>query len=555
MPHSSEKPPVTGSPKPQVSSADSQAGAIGGHRNDIFFAAIETTRMPMIVTDPHQADNPIIFANRAFLSMTGYGSDEIMGRNCRFLQGPKTDPLTVAGIREAIEQKREHSTEILNYRKDGSSFWNALFVSPVFNEHKELVYYFASQLDVSRRRDAEEALAQAQKMEALGQLTGGIAHDFNNLLQVIAGQLDLLKFKLRVPEIDRDKCAQHVDGARQSVTRAASLTQQLLAFSRKQRLVGRPINLNATANAVVDIVEQSFGDAEQGRIKLVLKLERGLQNCQVDPSQLEVALLNVLLNARDAMPEGGTITLKTANLEIDSSDGVSFAGLPEGEYVSISITDTGTGIPREYLQRVMDPFFTTKEEGKGTGLGLSMVYGFAKQSGGAAQIYSEVGLGTTLRLFFPATADESKDRKPNLNQISLRGGQERILVVDDRPEVADTAEELLGSLGYQVTKALSAKEALDIIEILPSGKKPQLLFSDIIMPGGMNGISLARLVREKISGIHILLTTGYAGDMSAPKSDVGSEFDLIHKPYRRDDLARKVRAVLDGATGSNLRPG
>jgi PAS domain S-box-containing protein len=555
MPYSSEKPPVTGSPKPRVSSFDSQPDAIDGHRNDIFFAAIETTRMPMIVTDPHQADNPIIFANRAFLSMTGYGSEEIMGRNCRFLQGPNTDSLTVAGIREAIEQKREHSTEILNYRKDGSSFWNALFVSPVFNERKELVYYFASQLDVSRRRDAEEALAQAQKMEALGQLTGGIAHDFNNLLQVIAGQLDLLKFKLRVPEIDRDKCAQHVDGARQSVTRAASLTQQLLAFSRKQRLVGRPINLNAAANAVVDIVEQSFDDSEQGRIKLVLKLDRSLQNCQVDPSQLEVALLNVLLNARDAMPEGGTITLKTANVELDSSDGISFAGLPQGDYVSISITDTGTGIPKEFLQRVMDPFFTTKEEGKGTGLGLSMVYGFAKQSGGAALIYSEVGLGTTLRLFFPVTAGESKDKKTSLNQTTLRGGQERILVVDDRLEVADTAEELLRSLGYKVTKALGAKEALDIIETLPSHETPQLLFSDIIMPGGMNGISLARLVREKIPGIHILLTTGYAGDMSAPKSDVGSEFDLIHKPYRFDDLARKVRAVLDGATGSNLRPG
>ncbi|MEH3087925.1 MAG: histidine kinase famiy protein [Xylophilus ampelinus] len=556
MPTSSEKPPVTGSPKPEVSSTDSKPGAIAGHRNDIFFAAIETTRMPMIVTDPHQPDNPIIFANRAFLSMTGYAPEEITGVNCRFLQGPGTDRNTVAGIREAIEQRREHSTEILNYRKDGSTFWNALFLSPVFNEKKELVYYFASQLDVSRRRDAEEALAQSQKMEALGQLTGGISHDFNNLLQVIAGQLDLLNFKLRVEEIDREKCLRNVDNARQSVTRAASLTQQLLAFSRKQRLEGRPINLNATANGIVDIVEQAFGNQGGGSIDVQLKLEPDLHNCQLDPSQLEVALLNVLLNARDAMPQGGKVTIKTANVSVDHADSVSFGGLPEGDYVSISVTDSGTGIPKEIIQRVMDPFFTTKEEGKGTGLGLSMVYGFAKQSGGTAQIYSELGLGTTVRLFFPATQTEVRPaRGTSAMRTTVRGGSERILVVDDRPEVAKTAEDLLTSLGYHVTVALGANESLGLVDSLADDEKPQLLFTDIIMPGGMNGISLARAMRERVPGIRILLTTGYAGDMSAPNVDVGSEFDLIYKPYRLEDMARKIRAVLGGATGSNLQPG
>ncbi len=512
--------------------------------------------MPMIVTDPHKLDNPIIFANRAFLSMTGYAADEIVGLNCRFLQGPNTDRLTVAGIREAIEQRREHSTEILNYRKDGSTFWNALFLSPVFNERKELVYYFASQLDVSRRRDAEEALAQSQKMEALGQLTGGISHDFNNLLQVIAGQLDLLNFKLRAPEIDREKALRNVEGARQSVSRAATLTQQLLAFSRKQRLEGRPINLNTSASGIVEMIEQSFTNrAPDAQITVDLRLDPTLRNCQIDPSQLEVAMLNVLLNARDAMPAGGSITIKTANVSVERSDSVSFGGLPEGDYVSISMTDTGGGIPKEIVQRVMEPFFTTKEEGKGTGLGLSMVYGFTKQSGGTTQIYSEVGLGTTVRLFFPATASEVREAHENLPRMGVRGGHERVLVVDDRPEVAQVAQDLLESLGYQVQTVLSAHEALATVDALPADQKPQLLFTDIIMPGSINGIVLARAMREKVPGIHVLLTTGYAGDVSARNADMGSEFDVIFKPYRQEDLARKVRMVIDGATGSNLQPG
>jgi CheY-like chemotaxis protein len=264
-------------------------------------------------------------------------------------------------------------------------------------------------------------------------------------------------------------------------------------------------------------------------------------------------LLNVLINARDAMPDGGSVTIKTANVALDRCDGAAFGGLSQGDYVSISVTDTGTGIPKEIIQRVMDPFFTTKEEGKGTGLGLSMVYGFAKQSGGAAQIYSEVGLGTTVRLFFPVTTDGFVESRQVMQSTTVRGGSERILVVDDRPEVAKTAADLLESLGYHVTTVLGPSDALSLVDSLAEKDQPQLLFTDIIMPGGMNGISLARTMRERVPGIYILLTTGYAGDMSAPKADVGSEFDLIYKPYRREDLARKVRSVIDGATGANLQ--
>ncbi len=545
---SSEKPAIRGSAPPSVSLEDSAASSLSTHRDDIFFAAIETTRMPMLVTDPRQEDNPIIFANRAFLSMTGYSAKEVIGHNCRFLQGPDTDPAAVAALREAIAERREITTEILNYRKDGSSFWNALYVSPVYNANQEVVFFFASQLDVSRRRDAEEALSQSQKMEALGQLTGGISHDFNNLLQVVSGHLDILRLKLGRDPVDSESARRSVESARAAVNKAATLTQQLLAFSRKQRLEGRPINLNATAESITDLARQTLGNG----VEVTTELEPTLSNCHIDPTQLEVALLNILINARDAMPEGGNVTVKTHNVRVSEEDVNTFAGLTPGTYVAISITDTGTGIPPEFLPRVMDPFFTTKDEGKGTGLGLSMVYGFAKQSGGTVDIYSEVGTGTTVRLYFPTT--QAQPRVPaQTSKRASRGGDETILVVDDRAEVAGVARDMLESLGYTVHVADSGADALRLLDEMEESDgtpRPDLLFTDLIMPGGMNGFALAREVRRRVPDVRVLVTTGFAGDNATRNADAGSEFEMLKKPYRLDELARKVRVVLDGVTGS-----
>ncbi|MBV8623744.1 MAG: PAS domain-containing protein, partial [Herbaspirillum sp.] len=230
---------------------------VGEDANDIFFAAVEMTRMPMIVSDPRQPDNPIIFVNNAFINMTGYSRAEVMGRNCRFLQGPETDRAVVAQVRQAVAERREIATELLNYRKNGSSFWNALFISPVYDQHGQLKYFFSSQLDISRRRDAEQALGQARKMEALGQLTGGIAHDFNNLLQVITGYLDIIQLALRSEVPDLDRVARSTDSIRKASGKAAMLTQQLLAFARKQRLEGRTINLNSLTEGFTDLVRRT----------------------------------------------------------------------------------------------------------------------------------------------------------------------------------------------------------------------------------------------------------------------------------------------------------
>ena len=543
MTSSPEKPPTN---TPPTSVTGSGPSGVEDRHHDIFFAAVETTRMPMIVTDPHQPDNPIIFANNAFLAMTGYDRDALIGHNCRFLQGQETDKETVREIRSAIAEHRQFATEILNYRKDGSTFWNALFISPVRNQAGDLVYFFGSQLDVSRRRDAEEGLHQAQKMEALGQLTGGIAHDFNNLLQIISGYTDVVQVlaeKGRTGQpMDPARLARAGEALRSATDRAGKLTHQLLAFARKQRLEGRAINLNNLIGTMSDIADRTLGDDIVIRRLLAIDL----WNCRIDPTQAEVALLNVFINARDAMPEGGALVIETANLMIDDEAEALRRNVSVGPYVTVSVTDTGAGMAPEILARVLEPFFTTKEEGKGTGRGLAMVYGFAKQSGGAVALKSEVGRGTTVSLLFPATDQAVLAETQPAHRAADREGTETVLVVDDRPDVAETAGMILSDFGYTVLTAHGPDEAL---RTLDGEVRIDLLFTDLIMPGGMNGVMLARAARMRQPKIRVLLTTGYA-EASLERTDAGgSEFEIIMKPYRRLDLGRRVRRILDGPTG------
>ncbi len=533
-------------PEAQANRAEvAPSGAVSdGHRGDIFFTAVKTTRMPMCVSDPRQPDNPIIFANRAFTAMTGYAQEEIVGRNCRFLQGAETDRKVVAELREAIAEKREFATEILNYRKDGYSFWNALFISPIFDDDGQLIYFFASQLDVTRRREAEESLRHAQKMEALGRLTGGVAHDFNNLLQVVSGYLELIGSGLRKPDINREKLLRGIDNARAATDRAAKLTQQLLSFARKQRLEGRVLNLNALIATVNALVERAVGE------DIVIEAHGAgdLWNCRIDQTQAEVALLNIMINARDAMAgrPDKRITIETKNIIVEREDVGTYTNLIPGKYVSVAISDTGSGMSAHIVERVMDPFFTTKEEGKGTGLGLSMVYGFAKQSGGAASISSEEGVGTKVSIHFPAVEEAAAEPTARLGRALDRPGHETILVVEDRADVAEMARLILEDLGYKVLHASSGSDAL---AVLRNGEAIDLLFSDVIMPGEINGVELAREAMRRIPRLRVLLTTGYA-EASVERNEAGgSEFDVLHKPYGRADLARKVRVILDGPTG------
>jgi PAS domain S-box-containing protein len=523
--------------------ANDQTSDLSAPGKNIFFAAVSTTRMPMIVTDPNQPDNPIIFANPAFCEMTGYSVDELKGRNCRFLQGKETDRHVVGQVRQAIHEERDISVEILNYRKDGSSFWNALFISPVYNDAGQLTYYFASQLDISRRRDAEDALRQSQKMEALGQLTGGIAHDFNNLLQVMGGYVDLADRAARKPVIDGERIVRNLTMTKTAVERASSLTQQLLAFSRKQKLQGRVINLNNLMEEARRTVERIMGDD----VAFHTDLEADLWNCRIDPTQAELALLNVIINARDALAdqEHPVFSIQTRNFHIEESNTRFYDGILPGRYVCVALTDNGCGMPESIKSRVMEPFFTTKEEGKGTGLGLSMVYGFAKQSGGAVRIYSEQGVGTTLRLYFPADS-ESLTHYEEPRRVEAATGTESILIVEDRADVAQLAQTVLEDLGYVTTIATSGAEAL---ATLAAGQAFDMVFSDVIMPGGMNGVVLAREVRRLYPGMKILLTTGYTENAVERTDPSGREFEVLSKPYLPNVLASKVRQVLDGPNG------
>ncbi|WLH66259.1 histidine kinase famiy protein [Pseudomonas sp. FP2309] len=520
--------------KPTVDKLD--LPALSSSRNDLFFAAMQTSRSAMIVTDPAQPDNPIIFANQAFLALTGFEHHEVIGRNCRLLQGPDTDKRALRKVQAALAHQHEACVELLNYRKDGSTFWNELFISPMFNERGQLVCFFASQLDVSRRHDAESRVRRAQDLEALGQLTGGIAHDFNNLLQVMVGYLELIQQSAKRPGSDSERIVKSAGRARAAAEKAQSLTQQLLAFSRKQRLDSRVINLNVCLNRP-DFIRRALHD-----VNLRLDLARDLWNCRIDPTQAELAVQHLLSNAQDAL-EGvtnPTVVVKSRNVQVPGDAEGQRDGLAPGGYVSLSVADNGKGMTTDIQEKVLQPFFTTKEEGKGSGLGLSMVYGFVKQSGGTARIESSAGKGTTVRLYFPADDNQLWVDSPPAATPTLQGG-ERILIVEDRPEVAELAQVTLSEYGYQTDTAHNATEALSLLERMPY----DLVFSDLIMPGTMNGAALAREVKRLYPHTRVLLTTGYAKD-SLERTDIQvHEFELLPKPYQHADLLTKIRTLLD----------
>ncbi len=508
-------------------------------RGNVFFAAIEMTRMPMVLTDPNLPDNPIVFVNGAFLDLTLYREEEVLGRNCRLLQGEQTDPATVAELRAAVAEQRAVAVDILNYKADGRPFWNGLFAGPVFDAGGKLLYWFASQMDITQRRVTEQSYLQAQKMEAIGQLTAGLAHDFNNLLQVVAGNLEMASATVHDPQAT----LQSIERARLAGDKASKLTQQLLTFARKQRLDPKRLNLNSLVVEFSEMLVRTLGD----KVDLHLDLKPGLPSCTLDATHMEMALLNVLINARDAMPGGGRVTVATSTLA--DTERLERHHLPPGTYVVICVIDEGEGMPPEVAQRATEPFFTTK--GPGTGLGLAMVHGFVQQSHGRLEIESTPGKGTTIRMIFPLAqqsgleilAERMGGKRPGA-QVSWTPEaileRRTILVVDDSHEVRELAENHLRTLGYRVLAAQSGEEAMELIERYGA---IDLLFSDIIMPGGMNGVRLAELVRERQPAVPVILATGYMNELPATAGS-GAGHTILAKPYRLADLAERVRLAL-----------
>ncbi|MFL6671688.1 MAG: histidine kinase famiy protein [Massilia sp.] len=498
-------------------------------RGNVFFAAVEMTRMPMVVTDPNQHDNPIVFANNAFLDLTGYRQQDVIGRNCRFLQGPQTDRRTVDEVRAALAGQRAVAVDILNYKADSTQFWNALFIGPVFDQHGKLLHYFASQMDITERRMSQESNLQAQKMEAIGQLTAGLAHDFNNLLQVINGNLELAQHAIGA----QHRAGASLERAQRAANKAATLTQQLLTFARKQRLEPKRVNLNTLVVEFSEMLVRTLGD----NVELRLDLRPGLPSCTLDPTHLEMALLNVLINSRDAMPEGGQVMVTTSIMR-DSECAASHQ-LPPGNYAVICIQDTGEGMTAEVARRATEPFFTTK--GPGTGLGLAMVHGFVQQSQGRLELDSEPGHGTTVRMIFPIAdppPHEAGPAGPTVDEAA--GGKPCILVVEDNDDVRELAQGVLALAGYGVRTAPSGEYALTLLE---QDLAIDLLFTDVIMPGGMDGLQLVERARQLRPGMPALLTTGYMDELQS-KAGRAEALDVLAKPYQHAELLERVRTAL-----------
>ena len=469
----------------------------------------------------------------------GYAASEIIGQHISrfYTEEDRAEGVPQRALATAARTGK-FEAEGWRVRKDGTRFWANVLIDAIRDDAGELIGFAKITRDMTERRAVEERLRQAQKMEAIGQLTGGVAHDFNNLLTVIFGNLESLL--RRLPEKDDDDQRRLVDGAIRGATRAAQLTHRLLAFSRRQPLEPKPVNLNRLVAGASELLQRTLGE----RVAVETVLGAGLWWVQVDPSQLESALLNLAVNSRDAMPGGGKLTIETANTYLDEAYAAAQDDLAAGQYVLLAVSDTGTGMPKEIMARAFEPFFTTKAPGEGTGLGLSQVYGFIKQSGGHVMIYSEPGEGTTVKLYLPrlATAPgqgESDERTPAV-PMGRRG--ETILVVEDDVDVRAHGVDILRELGYRVIAAPDGESALRILESEP---EVRLLFTDIGLPGGLNGRHLAEEARRRYPALRLLFTTAYARNAILHQGKLEPGVDLVLKPFTYAALASKIREVLD----------
>jgi signal transduction histidine kinase/CheY-like chemotaxis protein len=387
--------------------------------------------------------------------------------------------------------------------------------------------------EIERREEAQAALLRSQKLQAVGELAGGMAHDFNNLLTVITGYLELLGLR----QMD-ERAAELVRRAEDAARMGARLASRLLVIGRRHRLQPVTLNLNDVARSMTDVLRRTLGD----QIEVKTSLADGLWPAQADLSEVENALLNLAINARDAMPDGGVLEVNTRNQSLGPDDVAGEAGLAPGDYVMLSVSDTGVGIAPDILPRVFEPYFSTKDAGRGTGLGLSTIYGFARQSGGHASIYSEIGKGTRVSLFLPRASEDAPAADARKPAAPAPASGERILVVEDNPDVREITIKRLDLLGYTV---LTAETGVAAIEMLRSMPGIQLVFSDVVMPGGVSGFDLAAWIRANRPGVRILLTSGFTGEVARHGEEPEmAHVPLLSKPYALPELARAVREAL-----------
>jgi PAS domain S-box-containing protein len=465
--------------------------------------------------------------NTGAAAIKGYSEEEIVGRHfSRFYTEEDRAAGEPARALQTALREGKYEKEAWRVRKDGTRFWASVVLDPIYDDKGALAGFAKITRDITERRKAQEeleetraALFQSQKLQALGELTGGIAHDFNNLITVIRGSADLLR-RQDLPEAKRRR---YLDAIVETADRAATLTSHLLAFGRRQPLKPEVIDLNLRLDAFGEVLGRTLG----GGVQVSLDLAPSLWRVEIDTTQLETALLNAAFNARDAMPEGGRITLSTANVETEA-----------GGQVCLAIGDTGEGMSEEVLGRAFEPFYTTKPVGKGTGLGLSQIHGFAAQSGGRAEIDSKIGEGTTIRLFLPRS-DKPVGEAREAHEPHPAPSGATVLVVEDNDHVREFAISLLEEMGYRAVPAACAEEALERLEREPV----DILFSDVVMPG-LSGVDLARLARAKRPDVPVILASGYSDEILA---GAGAGFEFLRKPYDAGALDRALQRAVEQA--------
>ena len=476
----------------------------------------------------------------------GYTADEIIGQHfSKFYTAQDRAAGVPAQALDKARTEGRYEAEGYRVRKDGTHFWASVVIDAIYDEDSKLIGFAKVTRDITERQEAQlilkrtqEQLAASQKMDAIGQLSGGIAHDFNNLLMIVLGNLETAQRQARQIS-DAANLQRSLNNAVRGAQRAAALTGRLLAFSRRQALDPKPLEVNKFLNGAVEFLQRSLGEM----VDIEAVGGAGLWRIEVDADHLESALVNLAINARDAMPDGGKLTIEAANVFVDEEYIRAVPELAPGQYVVICVTDTGHGMPAEVLDHAFEPFFTTKELGHGTGLGLSQVYGFVKQSGGHVRIYSEPGQGTTVKMYFPRlTGAETEEIEGGPEPVAEGEQSETILVVEDDKDLRNYIAEILRNLNYRVIVRPNAQGALTIL--LQDDNSVDLLLTDIVMPG-LNGRELGKRAQAMRPGLPVLYMTGYSRNAIVHQGRLDEGVELLQKPVGQAQLAARIRALLD----------
>jgi len=494
--------------------------------------ALSAAANAIVITDP---SGVIEWVNPAFTRLTGYTAAEAIGKNPRLFKSGQHDSNFFKALWETIKAGRAWQGEVTNRRKDGALYTEDQTITPVLDETGAIVHFVAIKEDITERLQLQAQFLQSQKMESVGRLAGGIAHDFNNLLTIINGNADLALRRLNHEDPLRASF-QDIYGAGQ---RAADLTRQLLAFSRKQVLKPQPLNLNTVVEGLQRMLPRLIGED----IALVFVLAERLGTVTADPGQIEQVILNLAVNARDAMPSGGTLTIETQDVELDERYASRHPSIQPGPHVMLAISDTGIGMDTITRSQIFEPFFTTKSHGKGTGLGLSTVYGIVSQSGGSISVYSEVGRGTTFRIYLPQVTGPSVTERVRPDSKVTRG-RETILIVEDEDMLRALARRYVESAGY---KTLDAPNGLDALRLLEhSEERVHLLLTDVVMPG-ISGRELAKRIGQIQPSLKVLFMSGYTDEAISHHGVLDAGVQFIAKPFTIQELTGKIREVLDSA--------